>query len=118
MYKVFKPKGRLSNITITNEKTGSSVILGRYSLVHKDILLDQVIIPEVADEWSFSVTDETGKLLAMTCFRGHKPVRAKIKKDEQDVTSQSEAELKSKAKAQAAKNAYDFLMGYTDDLDD
>ena len=50
-------------------------------------------------------------------MRMRKPVRKTKTKSEQP-SSKSQAELKSEAKAKAVKNAYDFLMGYTDDLDD
>lgn len=107
MYRVFKPKGSLSNITITNETTTSSVVLGRFTIVHKSILdAAGVSYPSSLDEWSFQLEDEVGKQLAMSCFTGHRPVRAKISKSEQ-----KEPEKKK-------LTAYDYLFGYTDELDD
>ena len=111
MYKVFKPKGNLSNITVTNEETGSSVILGRFNIIHRRILDDvKLTIPDSRDEWNFEVNEETGKALAMSCFGGYRPAR--IKKDEPVKTEQKEPEVKIKPKS----NALDFLLGYTDEL--
>lgn len=106
MYRVFKPKGSLSNITITNENTTSSVVVGRYTqAVHKILDTAGVAIPDSRDEWSFDVNEETGKALAMSCFTGHRPVRAKVKSE------QKEPEKKK-------LTAYNYLFGYIDELDD
>ena len=112
MYRVSKPKGGLSNITITNEETTSSVILGRFDPKHK-IIFDEydIILPDNREEWSFEVKDEVGKKLAMSCFTGHRPTRAKIQKSEQTVSDES------KSKPDKKFSAYDYLFGYTDEIE-
>ena len=114
MYRIFKPKGSLSNITITNEETTSSVVLGRFNIKHKSILdVAGITIPPSIEEWSFSVEDTTGKALAMSCFTGHRPARAKTQKSEQIVPDES----KSKSKSDKKFSAYDYLFGYTDEIE-
>lgn len=113
MYRIFKPKGSLSNITITNEETTSSVVLGRFNYKHK-IIFDKydIILPDNRDEWSFEVEDTVGKELAMSCFTGHRPARAKIQKSEQTVK-----DLYPNVKSTKKFSAYDYLFGYTDELE-
>ena len=112
MYRIFKPKGSLSNITITNEETTSSVVLGRFNPKHK-IISDEygVTLPDNRDEWDFKVKDEVGKALAMSCFTGHRPARTRIQKSEQKKDEES-AQVKTKK-----FSAYDYLFGYTDELE-
>lgn len=112
MYKVSKPKGSLANITITNEETTSSVVLGRFNIKHKSILdAAEIIAPPSIDEWDFEVKDEVGKALAMSCFTGHRPARTRIKNDEQKKDAES-TQVKTKK-----FSAYDYLFGYTDELE-
>jgi hypothetical protein len=112
MYRVSKPKGSLSNVTITNEETTSSAVLGRFNSKHK-IIFDKydIILPDNREEWSFEVKDEVGKELAMSCLTGHKPARAKIQKNEQIVPDES------KSKPDKKFSAYNYLFGYTDEIE-
>lgn len=115
MYRITKPKGSLSNITITNEETLSSMNMGRCNWKIRGILKESLPTAELdtRDEWNIEVTDKIAKSLLMTGYSGKKPVREKTK--ETAVHTDEQKEPASQAKK---PSAYDFLFGYSDDFDD
>ena len=91
MYKLYKPKGNNSNITIENTDTKASVNIGRLSMEAIRILEadgfkfndDTEESLKYKDEWSFKIKDTTATTLAKLSLPMHKPVRDQRKKSEQ-----------------------------------
>ena len=91
MYKVVKEKGNNMNITLENQETRASIVLGRMSPEILRVLAaaghpigtDEAITHR--DEWNLEVDDETGKALAKLAMPMKKPVRDQRKKPEQKI---------------------------------
>ena len=85
MYKVLKEKGNNSNITLENQETKASIVLGRISMPILDILKEagyafDGVTASVKDEWNYDVTEEVGKELAKQAMKMNRPVRDQSKK--------------------------------------
>lgn len=85
MYLVEKEKGNNSNITIINQDTKASVIIGKMTMeilntleeegytFNKDV--DDHI--ELTDKWNLEVSESTGRKLSSTAFKMKKPITVK-----------------------------------------
>lgn len=119
-YVISKPAGiKHPNVTITNTDTGASIILGRLTPNIISILNTHDIKPNVIENWYITVPEEAGQeLIASSWFKGRKP---KIKPIEPkwDIVKQHDLYPNIKAETETKKyNAYDYLFGYTDELND
>ena len=109
MYTVTKRRGYSSTITLTNDETGASAILGVTNMPILKILNDY--LTEIAheeptldarDEWLISVDDETANALKHTMYKGtKKPERHQSKKSEQPQSTQEKKQV----------DAMDVLLG-------
>lgn len=81
MYRVLKEKGNNVNITLENQETKASIVLGRISVTIMDILKDAGFsigkdeMLTYKDKWELEVNEETGKRLAGVAMRMSKPIR-------------------------------------------
>lgn len=104
MYLVSKEAGNNSNITLINQDTKASVIIGRMTMDILSILEEtgQVFTRDnLKSKWEFEVPEETGRKLASKAFIMKKPVRDQSKKSEQK-------------KANKNIDAMDVLLGLAD----
>lgn len=104
MYLVSKEAGNNSNITLINQDTKASVIIGRMTMDILSILEEtgQVFTKgDLKSKWEFEVPEETGRKLASKAFIMKKPVRDQSKKSEQK-------------KANKTIDAMDVLLGLAD----
>lgn len=104
MYLVSKEAGNNSNITLINQDTKASVIIGRMTMDILSILEEtgQVFTRDnLKSKWEFEVPEETGRKLASKAFIMKKPVRDQSKKSEQK-------------KANKNIDALDVLLGLAD----
>ena len=86
MYIVSKEAGNNANITLINQDTKASVIIGRMTMEILSILEEAGHSFDKGDlklKWEFKVSDEVGKKLASKAFVMEKPVRDQSKKSEQ-----------------------------------
>ena len=88
MYLVEKEKGNNSNITIINQDTKASVIIGKMTMEILNTLeeegytfdkdVDDHI--ELTDKWNLEVSESTGRKLSSTAFKMKKPITVKTSK--------------------------------------
>lgn len=90
MYLVEKEKGNNSNITIINQDTKASVIIGKMTMEIIDILeeegyefnkdLGEDSHISLTDKWNLEVSESTGRKLSSTAFKMKKPITVKATK--------------------------------------
>ena len=91
MYKVLKETGNNMNVTLENQETRASIVLGRMTPEMLRVLLaagyavgtDTTL--SYRDKWDLEVNEETGKALAKLAMPMKKPVRDQRKKPEQKI---------------------------------
>ena len=109
MYKVQKRAGTSQNVSVLNDDTGASVMLGSISIPMLDILkraghsfedgsLDRY------GEWDMAVSDECGKDLARLAMKGLKKPDRRKKQSEQAVPEPEETD-------NSKIDAMDVLLG-------
>lgn len=87
MYRVIKPQGYDTNVTIENTETLASVVIGRLDTKMLDILDSfHVEYPSAPDEWNFEVNKETASELVAFAMKIKKPIRDQRKKPEDKPT--------------------------------
>lgn len=92
MYIVSKEAGNNANITLINQDTKASVIIGRMTMEILSILEEAGHSFDKGDlklKWEFEVSDEVGKKLASKAFVMEKPVRDQSKKSEQKISNKT-----------------------------
>lgn len=83
MYILTKPRGHNSLITIDNQDTNSSVVVGRITMEILDILKTEEGKDttgddfKLTDDWSFEIKDETARKISATTMKMKKPIRTK-----------------------------------------
>lgn len=82
MYRIIKPAGVTSNITVENTDTMASVIIGK---VTRDIITTLAkggydTPKDIADAWNISIDTETAGTLCRMAMRMNKPKRDQSKK--------------------------------------
>lgn len=83
MYRILKEKGNNSNVTLENVETKATIVLGRLSMDIISIISSTEGLsfgtgPEdikLIDKWSFTIKDETAKLLSAKALNMHTPER-------------------------------------------
>ena len=83
MYRILKEKGNNSNVTLENVETKATIVLGRLSMDMISILSSNDGLSfgtgpddiKLIDKWSFTVKDETAKLLSAKALSMHAPER-------------------------------------------
>lgn len=88
MYLLIKDEGNNANITIINQETKSSVIIGKVTFELLS-MLDEAGIKKgkenLRDAWRFEIPDEIGRKLASRAFILKKPIKDQThKKNEQN----------------------------------
>lgn len=92
MYIVSKEAGNNANITLINQDTKASVIIGRMTMDILSILEETGRVftrGDLKSKWEFDVSDEVGKKLASKAFIMEKPVRDQSKKSEQKISNKT-----------------------------
>lgn len=103
MYRVLKPRGNASNVTVENTDTRASVTIGRINPKIIDILQKQghavgTDAMPLSEDWSLAVNEDTAKELASMAFKMTKPIR-----------DQRKPETKKQANKQI--DAMDVMLG-------
>ena len=99
MYVVEKEQGNNSNITLINQDTKASVIIGKMTMEIIDILeeegykfnkdLGEDSCISLTEKWRLDITDEAGRKLASKALAMKKPVRNQSKKSEQKIDNKN-----------------------------
>lgn len=101
MYKVFKPKGYNTNVSVENMETSASIIIGRLSIEVLSILEKAGHkIENYTEEINLEVNSDVAKELSSLALKMKKPVRAKVEK-----------KPKEEVKADASVDAFDLIFG-------
>lgn len=113
MYLVEKEKGNNSNITIINQDTKASVIIGKMTMEIIDILeeegyefnkdLGEDSHINLTDKWNLEVSESTGRKLSSTAFKMKKPITVKATELVAEPPKKSNKEI----------DAMDVLLGLT-----
>lgn len=116
MYLVEKEKGNNSNITIINQDTKASVIIGKMTMEIIDILeeegyefnkdLGEDSHISLTDKWNLEVSESTGRKLSSTAFKMKKPITVKTSK-------LTELVAEPPKKSNKTIDAVDVLLGLT-----
>lgn len=83
MYRVIKPTGYGTNISVENTETMASVIIGGTTRNVMDILRSAGMAEGVIDptiEWNFGIDHDTAKALVALTMKMKKPIRDQRKK--------------------------------------
>lgn len=88
MYLVEKEKGNNSNITIINQDTKASVIIGKMTMEILNTLEEEGYTfdkdvdghIDLTDKWNLEVSESTGRKLSSTAFKMKKPITVKTSK--------------------------------------
>lgn len=116
MYKVLKPKGAVANVTVMNTDTRASVVIGKPSVEILSILNreegysttpeDPAKQIDVFAEWELDISEKTGKLLAESAMKMHKPKRIKKDASEQKVDTP-----KTQTSTKQPVDVFDLIFG-------
>ena len=112
MYKLTKPKGHNTNVTLTNTTTKSSLIIGRITTAMLDTLTAEGYsfdtskpdATKLTSEWNLKISDDAGKTLASRTMKLSKPKR------DQSKNASPKSELLAKAH-NTQVDAMDVLLG-------
>lgn len=113
MYLVEKEKGNNSNITIINQDTKASVIIGKITMEILNTLEEEGYTfdkdvdghIDLTDKWNLEVSESTGRKLSSTAFKMKKPV-TKVKTSEL-----TELVAEQPKKSNKTIDAMDVLLG-------
>lgn len=111
MYLVEKEKGNNSNITIINQDTKASVIIGKTTmeilntLEEEGYTFDKDVDGHInlTDKWNLEVSESTGRKLSSTAFKMKKPITVKATKSVAEPPKKSNKTI----------DAVDVLLGLT-----
>lgn len=111
MYKLSKPIGAASAVSVENTDTGGVVIIGKITLPILTILADKEGLKtsddtlSLQDQWDITITEETAKTLAKEAMKMKKPIR-----DQRKTKSEQPADAKSKTKKQPV-DVFNLIFG-------
>lgn len=114
MYLVEKEKGNNSNITIINQDTKASVIIGKLTMEILNTLEEEGYTfdkdvdghIDLTDKWNLEVSESTGRKLSSTAFKMKKPITVKTSK-------LTELAAEPPKKSNKTIDAVDVLLGLT-----
>lgn len=104
MYRVYKPEGYSTTITITNTDTHASVDIGSATIKIMNILRSAGMAEGVIDpiiEWDFEVDKPTASELVKLTMQMKKPIRDQRKKPEDKPTGKVGVDI----------DAFDLIYG-------
>lgn len=87
MYRVIKPAGYGTNVSVENTDTMASVMIGGTTRNVMDILREVGFTEEVIDagcEWDLEIDQDTAKKLVALAMKMKKPIRDQRKKPAED----------------------------------